>query len=131
MTESVQDCRPRVLVAHQWVGPRRALAAYLAHLRPALAVAEVAPEDLGAALGAYPPPIVLCDMPSAAVERLALGWIAVAFDGPPGAVAGMGSCFRPMAGDEIEDILSTIDELIAGTWIGELHADGRSQAGLS
>jgi hypothetical protein len=60
-------------------------------------------------------------MPSAAVERLALGWIAVAFDGPPGAVAGMGSCFRPMAGDEIEDILGTIDELIAGTWIGDLH----------
>ena len=117
MTESVQDCRPRVLVAHQWVGPRRALAAYLAHLRPALAVAEVAPEDLGAALGAYPPPIVLCDLPTPDVERHARGWMAIPFDGPVSAVAGVGSAFRRMASDDIEEILVTLDALVAGLWI--------------
>ena len=128
--EPMPDGRPYILVAHEWTGPRRALADYLAHLRADLRIEEVGPDELERAMETTPRTIVLCDMPSPAVERLALGWIAVAFDGPPGAVAGMGSCFRPMAGDEIEDILRTIDELIAGTWIGDLHnVEGLPTAG--
>ena len=121
--------RPRVLVSLAWVSVRCSLAPYLAQMRPHFVVLPVLPEVLETALAEGAAPVVLCDAPTPAIRARSRGWLAIALDGPNEAVAGQGSYRRAIPNPDIDQILSILDDLVAGRWLDRrcpsLNAAGR------
>ncbi len=108
--------RPQILVSYEWHLPRTAMTQYLAHLRPDLAFAELLPSELLEALASTPDVVVLCDVPTPAIEAHAKGWLVIPFDGPHAAMAGVGDRSRCFSLEKPEDILGALDDLVASRW---------------
>ncbi len=106
--------RPQILVSYEWHLPRTAMTQYLAHLRPDLAFAELLPSELLEALASTPDVVVLCDVPTPAIEAHAKGWLVIPYHGPRTAVAGKGRQSRSFSSEHFDDVLGALDDLVAG-----------------
>lgn len=115
----------RILVAHEPLAYRTALAAALRLLRPHLAVALVAPADLDGELTGHGAALVFCDRVSVAVETHARAWVLLYPDGASRVVMSVDGTRESLPDLGLDTALALVDQVTRSPPAGEEAAPRR------